>query len=1021
MKPIFLYVILGLFMQQINADNLALIPTKNFEETKSLFENPSLTINFYRDEFVIATLHTDPKEDFIVLDNNPWSNGLSYYLVYIDEHVDKEKYYEVVNPIADVLHDGNYFLIVRIDEAIHGQLPPAKNDGMVRLFGNEVELPVQRFAFTEQRLDPDPFVVSLLNEVSGTNITADVQHLEDYVTRNAYHANSVLAQNWIESRFIALEFDNVEVMDFTMPGGAASDNVIATLTGTKYPDEYVVLGAHYDSYSYSGDAPGADDNASGTAGVLEIARILSQYQFDRTIIFCAFSGEEYGLYGSKAYASRAAQEGMNILGYFNMDMIGYLEPGHTTIMTSLIYPQSAKPLGDFYTTVAGVYLPDFVVTPSTFLYGDSDHTAFNLNGFMGIFPFEDAQNYSPYIHTANDVVGTSYIREDQAVIFTKAILASVVTMANMGDPPVVGLPCSQDFSEFSNNETLPAAWSLDDTYVYQGDFGSGTTGGLRGNGALGFQLTESSPNDNFTATLELINDTGEEITELWVKYSGLVERTDQTGMPEWVVSVNGVEYTELEYSTEEGDNRDVFALISGLSIAEYAFFEIGWFTTSAGTSGTCRQIGITDVEIEVPVTYNGITDPENLPPDATVIVSGNQTLDIPLHVKNLVINNDNSLLISPVGTLTVTGVIGNNAGADGLLIKSAASGTGSLIHFNPGLHGTSERYIPAHSGAKSATGWHFLSSPVNDFAIGSSDFEPGLNDDFYAWDEAGNLWLNYKDGANNITNFTNGQGYLVAYAGDLTGVFTGTFNVGDVAVDLNLTPSKDNFNGWNLLGNPYPSAIDWSVVGNHTDTFEDVFAYVYNRGKTGGAGYEEIDGSQQGAFIPANQGFFVKTKASGSFTFTNNMRVHGGNFMKSSPADDRIVLRFAGDHYFDQTTLRLRKGSQFSRDPLDALKMFSFDTDVPQIYTVTTDQRGVAINSIPAVDESLVIPVGLVVPANGEMTIMLKELSGEFENLFVLLLDQKTGVTHKFVNDQDGYTFDASTDDTDRFLLKFMA
>jgi hypothetical protein len=595
-------------------------------------------------------------------------------------------------------------------------------------------------------------------------------------------------------------------------------------------------------------------------------------------------------------------------------------------------------------------------------------------------------------------------------------------------PP--GLPYAQDFSGFvfeindvvtSFGEdvewTFDATGSSTDKYLYKGAWGSGTAGGFRGNAnVLGYQHTGTT--GVFTASLALYNNTGETIEELFISYKGMVERADQGRSPEWTVKLNDTEIPALFYSTLDGEDKYVWTLIEGLNIEVSEPFTISWSSDRGEPGGASKQIGISDVQVAVPVEYNPASDPDDFPVEATLRVKDEVSLTKPLQVRNILIEDPNSFVVIHSGTLTVTGIFSNSAGANGLRILSNAAGTGSLIHSTPGLQGTSQRFIPAHT-SKSATGWHFLSSPVNNFAIGSSDFAPGTNDDFFAWDEETNTWLNYKVGSNNINNFINGEGYLVAYQNDKTGIFTGTFNVGDVAVDLNLTPSKDNFNGWNLLGNPYPSAIDWSVVGNHTDTFEDVFAYVWDRDKDGGAGYIYIDGRVPNAFIPANQGFFVKTKVAVPFTFTNDMRVHGGNFMKSSPADDRIVLRFAGDHYFDQTTLRLRKGSQFSRDPLDALKMFSFDTDVPQIYTLTTDQRGVAINSIPTVDESLVIPIGLVVPANGEMTITLKELSGDFENLFVLLLDQKTGVTHKFVNDQDGYTFDASTDDTDRFLLKF--
>ncbi|HOI31390.1 MAG TPA: M20/M25/M40 family metallo-hydrolase, partial [Bacteroidales bacterium] len=288
--------------------------------------------------------------------------------------------------------------------------------------------------------EPDPFIVSLLGEVDATNITSIVQHLENYGTRNAYSSQSVEAQNWIKQEFEALGL-TVELQDFYMPSGSASDNVIATLTGTKYPEEYVVCGAHYDSYSNGGNAPGADDNASGTAGVLELARILSQYTFDRTIIFCAFSGEEYGLYGSAAYAQSAAQQGMDIHGYFNLDMIGYLQNG-SYIHTDLIYPPSAQELADFYMEVLAVYLPDFPIEQGMLVGGDSDHTSFNNNGYMGIFPFEDSDDHSPYIHTSNDLIGPSYNNAEQAKIFTQASLASIVTMANRLNPPrnLVAIP-----------------------------------------------------------------------------------------------------------------------------------------------------------------------------------------------------------------------------------------------------------------------------------------------------------------------------------------------------------------------------------------------------------------------------------------------------------------------------------------------------------------------------------------------------------------------------------------------------
>ncbi len=140
---------------------------------------------------------------------------------------------------------------------------------------------------------------------------------------------------------------------------------------------------------------------------------------------------------------------MNVLGYFNLDMIGYLEDGNT-ITTTLIYPESAKPLADFYTSVTSVYLPNFIVKTGNLTGGDSDHTSFNNNGYMGVFPFENIDAYSPHIHTADDIVGLSYNSEEQAVVFTKAALASVATLANFGSITSTSTALNSSFKFFPN-------------------------------------------------------------------------------------------------------------------------------------------------------------------------------------------------------------------------------------------------------------------------------------------------------------------------------------------------------------------------------------------------------------------------------------------------------------------------------------------------------------------------------------------------------------------------------------------
>lgn len=490
-------------------DGLYLIHSKDAEEQKQLAANPAFKVHFFADNWIIASAASTPKQAHSLLSTNAWATSEEYYVVYVPDN--EKPGFLSSRPAAIPLYNGEGFLVLSWDSNNPQPLQPFKSDGMLRISKNEAKLAQPKGLSPARSITPDPFVEAMLEQVSAGNITTTVQHLQDYGTRNAYHAQSVAAQNWIKSQFQNMGL-SVEVMDFSMPSGSASDNVIATLTGTKYPQEFVVIGGHYDSYSGGSSAPGADDNASGTAGVLEIARIMSQHTFDRSVVFCAFSGEEYGLYGSDAYASRAAQLGMDIHGYFNLDMIGYLKPGNTTIKSTLIYPAAAQELATFYVDVAAAYLPQFVVSPGYLSGGDSDHTSFNNNGFMGIFPFEAVPDYSPYIHTTNDIVGPSYNNENQAAVFTKASLAAAATLANRLNPPRGLVALAGDQMVELVWTTLPDAASFNiyrDGQLYQNVAGNSFVDTMVTNGiTYSYYITaiyagsnlESDPSNTVSAT-----------------------------------------------------------------------------------------------------------------------------------------------------------------------------------------------------------------------------------------------------------------------------------------------------------------------------------------------------------------------------------------------------------------------------------------------------------------------------------------------------------------------------------------
>jgi len=377
------------------SQSFVMINVDNQQKTEELFNNNNLTIHYYNDNFVLGTAKT-VDENMTVLDSEAFSGNDVYTLIYCPQ-AEQQNYLGEVK----ALYQTADFVLVK------GAAMPYKNDGAVAIFNKEAKLPVAHRDFPVVTFE-NPTIREMMNQVNMDSLEATVQHLQDYQSRMWNSDNAFAASDWIAGRMAALGLE-VEQQPFyanTWYGsGQAAPNVIGIQRGTLYPDTYVVCGSHFDSFSYSGNCPGADDNATGVASVLESARIMTQYEFEYSIVYCAYGCEEMGLYGSEAYASRCQQQGMDIIGYFNNDMNGYLYGD--AIHIDCIYPNSVAQIGDYYMNVANIYFPEMQVRHVTLSGGDSDHTSFNQHGYMGIYPFEDVDHYSPYIHTSNDLIGNS--------------------------------------------------------------------------------------------------------------------------------------------------------------------------------------------------------------------------------------------------------------------------------------------------------------------------------------------------------------------------------------------------------------------------------------------------------------------------------------------------------------------------------------------------------------------------------------------------------------------------------------
>jgi hypothetical protein len=178
-------------------------------------------------------------------------------------------------------------------------------------------------------------------------------------------------------------------------------------------------------------------------------------------------------------------------------------------------------------------------------------------------------------------------------------------------PPIltaVDVPYTENFSGFNSSATLPNGWSIAGSVLsYQGNWGTGTAGGLRGNAnVLGYQHTGST--GIFTKTLTLLNDIGAPINQLEVSYLGRVERITEDRHPEYTVTVDGIPVPELTYSTSSGTDQIITFTVTGLNIPNGSTFEINWFSDRGFNtlSGSSRQIGISDVRVVVPPILTGV-------------------------------------------------------------------------------------------------------------------------------------------------------------------------------------------------------------------------------------------------------------------------------------------------------------------------------------------------------------------------------------------------------------------------------
>jgi hypothetical protein len=306
-----------------------------------------------------------------------------------------------------------------------------------------------------------PEIVALIDAVNQDSLEAHIRYMQGFI-RKADAPAALIVQNWLIDHFESYGYEDISIHNFRWDlyqYDFEAGNVVVVKKGTEFPDEYILITSHYDHP----DGPGADDNASGTSGVLECARLLKDFPTKRSIMFIPFNAEEYWMVGSLPFAKKCAAEKMNIIAHFNMDMLGWFPPDNPNTIMASGYSDISKALFEYYQQTANTYV---TTIPTICLSaGDSyggDHMPFNMYEYPSLY-IGDIEYHSqhPCYHKSCDTIGPFQVgvkcgvnRLDLVRAFAQSVLASAAELANAWLPP-------QNLSACSGIDNITVSWDND--------------------------------------------------------------------------------------------------------------------------------------------------------------------------------------------------------------------------------------------------------------------------------------------------------------------------------------------------------------------------------------------------------------------------------------------------------------------------------------------------------------------------------------------------------------------------------
>ena len=276
---------------------------------------------------------------------------------------------------------------------------------------------------------PDKFIAALVTRVSQTNLQNWVTDLSAFHTRHTKSPYIAQVATWLVNQFKSFGYTDVVKHSYAKDGYQL-DNVVCTKTGVSNTGQVYIVCGHFDCImenpaDATARAPGADDNATGIAAILEMARILAKVQLNNTVQFVAFSGEEQGLWGSTAYAKYVQANNINVHRLINLDMIGYPPANFAIIVERDVgnqvtgNDQASQSFGNVMAQMAADYTSMPVLLGPIF---QSDYMPFEAGGYVVIGAYEGGEN--PNYHHSTDtsvLVDLAYVAD-----VTRMTLATVL-------------------------------------------------------------------------------------------------------------------------------------------------------------------------------------------------------------------------------------------------------------------------------------------------------------------------------------------------------------------------------------------------------------------------------------------------------------------------------------------------------------------------------------------------------------------------------------------------------------------